>query len=195
MPSGPADRKVAAVAVAAFVVCASAHIPLARLFRYATLTLPDSPGTAVEMAFGAAALALVHEKLVRGELYRALSARLAPGMGAAVTAVAGALVPLLARVVLLPVPGVGRAIVVSHAALVEVALSLGLCWLALGTGSTLPSAVALTGVWVVRFLVPPTFRGGVVPLMELLAAILAGWLASVVLRRELAPHREAFLSQ
>lgn len=185
----------AGTAVALFVLGSLSYLPAGYLLRYANLALTDRPGRAAAIALGALAVALLHERVVRGALYPALRVHLRAGMPAALTAVAGALVPLAARLLLFPVPGVNGVVVVTHAALVEVALSLGVCWLALATGRTLPGAIALSLVWLCRAVVVVSFKGGAVPLMEILAALAGGWLAAWVLRDVLEPHRAALLGE
>ncbi len=88
-------------------------------------------------------------------------------------------------------PRVAPAVVGVHAFLVEYALSLGLTWMALGTRSTLPGGSALAALWLLRLLVAVRFHGGVVPVLELLAAIAAAFAVAAILRAPLAPHREA----
>ena len=72
-------------------------------------------------------------------------------------------------------------------------LGLGLAWLALGGGSTVPGALGLAAIWSVRLLVAVRFHGGVVPLLEILAAGLAALAVALVLYRPLAPHRDAVM--
>ncbi len=183
----------AVAAVGAFVLGALSFLPAGYALRYAALARTDRPGRAAAIAFGALLVALVHERVVRGALYGTLRAHLPAGVPAALAAVAGALVPLAARLLLFPVPGVNPVVVVTQAALVEVALSLGVCWLALATGRTLPGAIALSLVWLSRAVVVVSFRGGAVPLMEIVAALVGGWLAAWVLRDALESHRAALL--
>ncbi len=190
---GAARRPGPLVAVGAFLADALSFLPAARATRYATLELTDRPVRALAIAALAVGVAFAHERVVRGGLYGALRARLSAGIPAALTALAGAFIPLGARLILFPVPGVHGVVVATHAALVEIALSLGLCWLALGTGSTLPGVAALGTVWAVRALVVVTFRGGAVPLMELVAAVAGAWLVAWTLRAALEPHRTALM--
>jgi hypothetical protein len=80
-----------------------------------------------------------------------------------------------------------------HAFLVEYLLSLGLTWLALGTGSTRPGAFALAALWILRASFGVRFHGAPFPLMEMGAAFAAALLVAGVLSASLAPHRDRVL--
>ncbi len=80
---------------------------------------------------------------------------------------------------------------IAHAYLVAFALGLGLAWLALGTGATWPGGAALSAIWLVKGTVPVAFHGRPVPVLELLAAALGAVAVALVLKKPLAPHRDA----
>jgi hypothetical protein len=186
-------RVLSALAAAALVLVSSSYLVAGRLLHFATLGASEDPARAA-MTFGAAALAaLVHERLVRGALYTSLRARLTPGLGAPAVAFLGALLPTLARLTLLPRASAPFSVRLAHALLVETLLGFGLAWLALGSGTWIFSGAALALVWGVRLFVVPVFHGGVLPLLEALAALLAALAVAGVLARELAPHRETVL--
>jgi hypothetical protein len=189
----PSERPASVPAVGVFLAGSLSFLPLARALRFATLELTPRPARAALIAALALAVAFAHERVVRGGLYGALRSHLSAGFPAVFTALAGAFVPLGARLILFPVPGVSGAVVATHAAFVEIALSLGICWVALGTRSTLPGVAALGTIWAVRAFVVVSFRGGAVPAMELFAALAGGWLVAWTLRSELEPHRAAMM--
>lgn len=172
-----------------FLVVALSYAPVARFFRYATL---GSSGRGAELLLlvpACVAAALLYERAVRGVLYGTLGRKLPVGAAAPLVALLGALLPAALRLGLLPggpAPFPGLAL---HAVLVELGLGFGLCLLALGTGSTLPGGLALGLLWVSRFSVAVTFRGGVVPALELAAAWAAPFLTAAVLARPLTPWR------
>ena len=64
-------------------------------------------------------------------------------------------------------------------------------WLALGTGATWPGGAALSAIWLVKGTVPVAFHGRPVPVLELLAAALGAVAVALVLKKPLAPHRDA----
>jgi hypothetical protein len=127
---------------------------------------------------------------VRGFLYDALRRRLPAGLGAPAIAVIGAILPAAARLVVWGRKGAAPALVAGHALLVGTLLGLGLAWLALGTGSTVPGGAGLATVWAGKLAVTVDYVGGVVPFLELLASALAATGVAVVLWRPLAPHRD-----
>jgi hypothetical protein len=186
---------VPAAAVAAFVLVASGHLLAGRALHYATLALRASPAgiALLVVVVVVVAVALAHERLVRGALYTSLRSRLPSGFAAPTVALAGAVLPVTARLLLLPRSRAPFPVVVAQAFLVDWILGLGLAWLALGSGTWILSGVSLASVGAVRALVVPEFHGGVIPFLELLFALLATLAVALVLARELKPHREALL--
>lgn len=189
-----------ALAVAALVAVSSLHLAAGRLLRYATLSPTDSAGRAALTFALVAAGAVMHEIAVRGVLYRALRARMTPGLAAPVVALVGAVAPAAVRLLVLPRPPAPFAVVAAQAYLVEALLGLGLAWIALArsdersaAAQTWPCAAALALVFAVRLFVVPVFHGGVVPLLELAAALLASLSVAAILSRPLAPHRAAVM--
>ena len=181
------------VAVVVFVLGAFLHLPAGYFLRYARVDLLPSPGLFLAGVPLAIAAALVHEALVRGKLYAALQLALPAGLAAPSAALAGAVVPLAARLYLFPVPNVPFPAVAGHVLMVEFVLSLGLTWIALGTGSTRPGTAALAALWILRMAFGVRFHGGALPLLELAAAVAATLLVAKVLAEPLAPHRERLL--
>lgn len=171
----------------------SSYLLLARLLHYATLSLSEDIGRVALLSIPILAVALVHERLVRGALYSALRARLHPGLAAPAVAFVGGLVLAALRLAFLPRARAPFAVLAVHALLVETLLGFGLAWLALGSGSTVPGGIALGLVWIVRLGAAHVFHGGVVPLLELIFALLAALAVAGILSRELAPHRAAVL--
>lgn len=139
----------------------------------------------------AVAGAFAFERVVRGAFYAWLRAKVPAGLAAPAVAALGAIPMAAARLAFgahfdgPPVLGL------VHAYLVAFALGLGLAWLALGTGSTLPGGAALAAVWAVKAAAPVVSHGRPVPLLELLAAVVAAAAAALVLHKPLAPHRDA----
>ena len=179
------------VAVLAFLAAALSYLPAARALRYATIAFFPRPAAWHVALLAAIPVVLLHEKLVRGLLYGALRARMRPGFGAPLAALAGVVVPVAVRLVLFRFPAVPWPLVAGQAFLVELPLSLALCLLALGTGGTRASSAALLLLWAARVVVVPTFRGSPLPTLEILAAVLAAVVVPLVLHKPLAPHREA----
>ncbi|HEV8267721.1 MAG TPA: hypothetical protein VGR00_05790 [Thermoanaerobaculia bacterium] len=183
-----------AAAAAAFVLVASGYLLAGRVLHYATLGVRSAPAVTLVAAVAlVAAAALLHELLVRGALYTSLKSRLPAGFAAPTVALVGAVLPVTARLLLLPRSRAPFPVVVAQAFLVEWFLGLGLTWLALGAGTWVFSGAALAVVSAVRVLVVPEFHGGVIPFLELLFALLAPLAVALVLARELRPHREALL--
>ena len=182
-----------AAAAAVFVAAALLYLPLGYLLRYARIDLFPRPALAAAAVPVAAAAAYLHEAAIRGKLYGSLREKVAPGLAAPLAALAGTVVPFALRLAVLPVPAVPFFLVAGHALVVEFALSLGLTWLALGSGSARPGAWALAALWVLRLSLGVRFHGGAVPLLELLAACTAAALVALVLSRPLAPHRDRVL--
>jgi len=183
-------RWLSAAAAGVFLLVALSFVPLARLLRYARVSGSERGAVLWAIVPLCVVAALVHERLVRGALYGALGRRLPVGTAAPVVALLGALLPAFLRLTLLPLGPARLPVLAGHAYLVEAGLGFGLCWLALGTGSAVPSGLALGALWGVRFSVALTFRGGVVPLMELAVAWAAALAVAAVLSRPLAPFRE-----
>lgn len=173
-----------------FLLVAVSFIPAARLLRYATVGGSGRGAALLLIVPASVAAALLYERVVRGALYRALGKRLPVGAAAPLVALLGALLPAALRLGLLPGGSAPFSALALHACLVELGLGLGLCFLALGTGSTLPGGLALGLLWVSRFSVAVTFRGGVVPALELAAAWTAPFLTAAVLARPLRPWRQ-----
>ncbi len=183
-------RGLAAAAAGCLLLAALAFLPVARLLRYATLRISERGEVLFAVLPACVIAALLHERLVRGVLYGALGRRLPTGAAAPTVALLGALLPAYLRLTLLPRGPAPLSVLVGHAYLVETGLGLGLCWLALGTGRTVPGGLVLGGIWIARFGVEVTFHGGAVPLMELAAAWAAAVAVALVLSRPLAPFRE-----
>ena len=186
-------RVLSALAAAAFVLVSSSHLLVGRLLHFATLSPTDDARRAALLFLAVGAAAFLHERLVRGLLYTRLRSLVKPGLAAPIVAVAGALAPVVARLTVLPRARVPFALVVAHAVQVETFLGFGLTWLALGSGGTLWSSLALVLVWAVRLFVVPVFHGGIVPLFESVAALAAALTVAGILARPLAPHRAAVL--
>jgi len=190
----PSERRapaLAAGAALAFAVAALSYLPAARFLRYASFSGDVDAGRLAWLVPLAVAGAFAFERVVRGGFYRWLRGKLPAGLAAPVVAALGAIPMAAARLAFgarfdgPPVLGL------VHAYLVAFALGLGLAWLALGTGSTLPGGAALAAVWAVKVAAPVVSHGRPVPLLELLAAVLAAAAAAFVLYKPLAPHRDA----
>ncbi len=177
--------------VFSFLAAALLYLPFAVFFRYATVSIRQS-GPPILLAFTASfLLAAVNEASWRGWFFkRVQKTRLPAGVPVMLTALLGSLPPLAFRLEFFPVPRVSPSAVTGHAFLVEAFLSLGLTWLALGTGTFRPGAVALGILWSFRFGLEPRFHGGVFPVMELWAAIFAALAVCIVLHKPLSPYRE-----
>jgi hypothetical protein len=189
---------LSALAAAALVAVSNAYLLVGRIARYATVSFTAAPARAAAAAVVLTAGALVFERAVRGGLYAALRARLHAGLAAPAVALLGAVVTAAVRLGLeqLELVPRGRApvvVLVAHAYLVETLLGLGLAWLALGSGSTLPGGVSLSLVFVLRVALTPVYHGGVVPLLEVVFALLAAVAVAGVLAGPLAPHRAAVI--
>lgn len=179
------------MAASVLVFVTSLYLLLGLALRYAVV----HPAFRARGGFAALALgaALLHERLVRGALYQTFQKRFAPGIAAAGIAFAGAMAPLSARLFFLPRPTAPFPLVIAQSFLVELSISLALTWLALGSGSTLPGGLALGFIWAVRLVFVPTFHGGVVPFLEVIAAAAGALAISAVLVRALAPYRDQVL--
>ncbi|MEO6323620.1 MAG: hypothetical protein ABIT01_15225 [Thermoanaerobaculia bacterium] len=180
-----------AVAACILVFVTSLYLLLGLALHYAMLSV----GSSRSFGFAAVAIgaALLHERLIRGSLYRVFQRRFAPGAAAAALAAVGALAPVLARHFLLPRPSAPLPLVIAQSILVELSISFALTWLALGSGSTWPGGVALGLIWAVRLALVITFHGGVVPFLEVVAAMAGALAIAAVLVRALAPYRDQVL--
>jgi hypothetical protein len=173
-----------------FLLVALSFIPIARFLRYA-LVGDSGRGAALLLVVSVClAAATLHERLVRGSLYGALQRALPSGAAAPLVALLGALLPAATRLAFLPRGPAPFPVLAGHAYLVEAGLGLALALLALGTGSTVPGGIAYGLFFGARFAATLSFRGGVVPMMELLAAWLTPLAVALVLARPLAPWRE-----
>jgi hypothetical protein len=189
----PLSPLLAASAAAVFICMALAHLPLARVLHYATFGFSGDarlPWLLPVIVAGA----FLYERLVRGTLYAAARARLTPGLAAPVVAIAGAVLPGAARLFLVKRPPAPFVLASLHAFLVAALLGLGLCWMALAAGSTLPCGAAQAAIWSAKLAVAVNYRGGVVPVMELVGAAAASAGVALVLSRALAPHRDAVIA-
>jgi len=184
-----ATLAVGAAAVLALV--SLAYFPAARSLHY--LSFSRDVDTGRLLWFGPAAVlgAFLFERIVRGTFYGWLRRKLPAGMAAPVVAALGAIPIAAARLMLSERLNAPPALAIAHAYLVAFALGLGLAWLALGTGATWPGGAALAAIWLVKGALPVSFHGRPVPLLELLAAVLAAAAVALVLRKPLAPHRDA----
>ena len=190
MKSG-VDAALAAGSAAALALVSLAYLPAARSLRY--LSFSDGVDTRRLLWFVPAAVlgAFFFERIVRGTFYGWLRKKLPAGMAAPVVAALGAIPVAALRLSLAPRLDAPPAIAIGHAYLVAFALGLGLAWLALGTGATWPGGAALAAIWLVKGALPASFHGRPVPLLELLAAALAAVAVALILRKPLAPHRDA----
>jgi len=187
----PEGRAPALAAGVVFAVAALSYLPVARFLHYASFSGDVDPVRLAWLVPLAAAGAFVFEKIVRGALYAWLRRKLPAGLAAPAVAALGA-IPMVAARLAFGARFDGPPILgLVHAYLVAFALGLGLTFLALGTGSTVPGGAALAVVWSVKAAAPVISHGRPVPLLELLAAALAAASAAVVLREPLAPHRDA----
>jgi hypothetical protein len=187
----PEHRAPALAAAAVFALAALSYLPAARFLRYASFSGDVDAARLVWVVPLAVASAFVFERLVRGGLYGWLRANLAPGLAAPAVAALGAIPMAAARLRFGTRFDGPPVLALVHAYLVALALGLGLAFLALGTGSTVPGGAALAAVWAVKAAAPVVSHGRPVPLLELLAAALAAAGAALVLNKSLAPHRAA----
>lgn len=189
---GPSERRApAAAAAVVFVLAALAYLPAARFLRYASFGGDVDSARLLWLVPLAVAGGFVFERIVRGTFYGWLRTKLPAGLAAPAVAALGA-IPMAAVRLAFGTRFDGPPILgLVHAYLVAFALGLGLAWLALGTGSTVPGGAALALVWAVKAAVPVVSHGQPVPLLELLAAAVAAAAVALVLREPLAPHRDA----
>ncbi len=190
MKSG-VDATLAAGAAAALAAVSLAYLPAARSLHYLSFSGDVDASRLRWFLPAVVAFAFLFEKIVRGTLYGWLRRVLPPGTAAPAVAALGA-VPIVAlRFALAPRLDAPLLLAIAHAYLVAFALGLGLAWLALGTEATWPGGAALAAIWAVKGALPVSFHGRPVPVLELLAAILAALAVALVLRKPLAPHRAA----
>ncbi len=188
--SRPPNKRIPAAAAVVLVLAASAFLPLGHVLRYATVNPSATVSFAVWLLPVVLALVLAHEALIRGYFYRLLRRNLPTGFAAPAVAAVSAAIAVYARLSLLDPPRGPYSLVVSQALFVEFALGLALTLLALAS-SYLYSAAALFALWALRLFLEVRFRGGTLPMLELLAALLALGAVVLVLEKPLAPHREA----
>jgi hypothetical protein len=190
-PSGRRAPTLAAGAALAFALAALSYLPAARFLRYASFSGDVNSARLAWLVPLAVAGAFAFERVVRGSLYSFLRSKLPAGLAAPAVAALGAIPMAAARLLFGPRFDGPPVLGLLHAYLVALALGLGLAFLALGTGSTVPGGAALASVWAVKAAAPVVSHGRPVPLLELLAAALAVAAAAFVLRKPLAPHRDA----
>ena len=174
-----------------FALAALSYLPVARVLHYLSFSGDVVPARLVWLVPLAIAGAFAFERIVRGSLYDWLKTKLPAGLAAPAVAGLGAVPMAAARVTFGPRFDGPPILGLVHAYLVAFALGLGLAFLALGTGSTLPGGAALAAVWAVKASAPVVSHGRPVPLLELFAAALAAAAAALALRESLAPHRDA----
>lgn len=185
---------LAALAAAALVLAASSYLLVGQLAHYSMLALAsENPRHLVLVGAVASVAALAHEAIVRGVLYSALRRRLPAGFAAPSAALAGLVLPVIARWKFLPHSSAPAPVVLGQALIVELLLSLALTWLALGAGSWLAGGCALAALWIFRLFSVVTFFGAVVPLLEACAAAAAAFLVTAVLSKPLSPYRDRVL--
>jgi hypothetical protein len=190
----PSERRapaLAAGAALAFAVAALSYLPVARLLHYASFSGDVDASRLAWIVPLAVAGAFAFERVVRGAFYGWLRTKVPAGLAAPAVAALGAIPMAAARLAFGAHFDGPPALGLVHAYLVAFALGLGLAWLALGTGSTLPGGAALAAVWAVKAAAPVVSHGRPVPLLELLAAVVAAAAAAFVLYKPLAPHRDA----
>ena len=180
---------LAAAAAAACALLALSYLPAGRALRYAVLNVSSDARLAWLLPLAVAG-AFVNERVVRGWIYGKLRERLTPGLAAPCVAILGAFAPAAARLAVFGRKGAAPALVAGHAFLVASLLGLGLAWLALGTGSTVPGGAALAAVWTTKLGVNVEYVGPAVPFLELVASGLAAAGVAAVLWDPLAPHRD-----
>ena len=193
MKSG-VNATLAAGAAAALVLVSLVYLPAARSLHYLSFSQGVDSSRLLWFAPLAVLGAFLFERIVRGTFYGWLRKKLPAGMAAPVVAAVGAIPVVAFRLLLAPRLDAPPAIAIAHAYLVAFALGLGLAWLALGTGATWPGGAALAAIWLVKGALPVSFHGRPVPLLELLAAVLAAIVVALVLQKPLAPHRDAMWS-
>jgi hypothetical protein len=167
------------------------YLPVARFLHYLSFSGDVNASRLLWFAPAAVLGAFLFERVVRGSFYGWLRVKLPAGMAAPVVAALGAIPVAGLRLWLAPRFAAPPLLAMVHAYLVAFALGLGLAWLALGTGATWPGGAALSAIWLVKGTVPVAFQGRPVPVLELLAAALGAVAVALVLKKPLAPHRDA----
>jgi hypothetical protein len=185
------DATLAAAAAAALALVSLAYLPVARSLHYLSFSGDVDTRRLVWFVPAAVLGAFLFERIVRGSFYAWLRTKLPAGTAAPVVAALGAIPVAALRLTLGPRVEAPPALAIAQAYLVASALGLGLAWLALGTGATWPGGAALAAVWLVKGALPASYHGRPVPVLELVAAVLAAAAVALVLRRPLAPHRAA----
>jgi len=189
---GPAVSPTLAVSGAAVLALVSlAYLPAARFLHYLSFSGDVNVSRLAWFAPAAVLGAFLFERIVRGSFYGWLRKKLPAGMAAPAVAALGAVPVAAARLSLAPRFEAQPSIAIAHAYLVACALGLGLAWLALGTGATWPGGAALAAIWLVKGALPVAFHGRPVPVLELFAAALGAVAVALVLKKPLAPHRDA----
>jgi hypothetical protein len=186
-----ADATRAAGAAAVLAAASLSYLPAARFLHYLSFSGDVNTSRLAWFAPGAVLGAFLFERIVRGTFYGWLRRKLPAGMAAPAVAALGAIPVAAARLSLAPRFEAQPSIAIAHAYLVACALGLGLAWLALGTGATWPGGAALAAIWLVKGALPVAFHGRPVPVLELLAAALGAVAVALVLKKPLAPHRDA----
>ncbi|HEX2757138.1 MAG TPA: hypothetical protein VHP60_01410 [Thermoanaerobaculia bacterium] len=185
------DATHAAGAAAVLAVVSLSYLPGARFLHYLSFSGDVNVSRLLWFAPAAVLGAFLFERVVRGTFYGWLRVKLPAGMAAPVVAALGAIPVAGLRLWLAPRFAAPPLLAIAHAYLVAFALGLGLAWLALGTGATWPGGAALSAIWLVKGTVPVAFHGRPVPVLELLAAALGAVAVALVLKKPLAPHRDA----
>lgn len=185
------DATHAAGAAAVLAAVSLSHLPVARFLHYLSFSGDVDLHRLLWFAPAAILGAFLFERVVRGSFYGWLRKKLPPGMAAPVVAAVGAVPIAGLRLWLAPRFAAPPLLAITHAYLVAFALGLGLAWLALGTGATWPGGTALAVIWLVKGALPVAFHGRPVPVLELLAAALGAVAVALVLKKPLAPYRDA----
>ncbi len=193
METRPGSLGLSVAGVVAFLFGATLHLTLGYVLRFAYLKTDELAMSPFVALPGALAAGLAVEWALRGRLYPALRAKLPVGFAAPVVAVLGGIALSILRVELLVHPDVPILLLYVQGFVVEALLGLGLCWIALGTGSWIPGGVALGLLWALRLSTIVVFHGAVLPVFEMIAAAAAGGFAALALYKPLRPHRELLM--
>ncbi len=185
------DATHAAGAAAILAAVSLSYLPIGRFLHYLSFTGDVDLHRFLWFAPAAILGAFLFERVVRGTFYGWLRKKLPAGMAAPVVAAVGAVPVAALRLWLAPRFAAPPLLAITHAYLVAFVLGLGLAWLALGTGATWPGGAALSIIWLAKGTVPMAFHGRPVPILELVAAALGSVAVALVLKKPLAPHRNA----